>query len=196
MEQEQFNALLQFFKVMANESRLKLLGHLANGERSVGELAQLVELREPTVSHHLATMKELGLVTVRSDGNVRYYKLDGKSLERMSKDVFSHSNLATLVDEPGSPTWEGKVLQAFIKDGRIKDDPAQGKKRMVLLHWLADKIEPGVRYTEKEFNELLNQYHPDHASWRRYLVDEGLITREKGVYWRTEGAETTSRKPV
>jgi len=184
MEQEQLNALLQFFKVMANESRLKLLGHLANGERSVGELAQLVELREPTVSHHLATMKELGLVTVRADGNVRYYKLDSKSLEQMSKDVFSRSNLATLVDKSHTPTWEEKVLQAFVRNGRIKDDPAQGKKRLVILRWLADQVEPGVRYPEKAFNELLNKYHPDHATWRRYLVDEGLIMREKGIYWR------------
>lgn len=186
MEQEQFDSLLQFFKVLANESRLKLLGHLAIGERSVGELAQLVELREPTVSHHLATMKELGLVTVRADGNVRYYKLDPKALERMSKDVLSHSNLATLVDDPRNRTWEDKVLQAFVHNGRIKDDPAQWKKRNVVLHWLAQQIEPDVRYSEKEFNELLHQYHPDHATWRRYLVEEGLVKREKGIYWRVE----------
>lgn len=189
MEQEQFTTLLQFFKVLANESRLKLLGHLATGERSVGELAQLVELREPTVSHHLATMKELGLVTVRADGNVRYYRLDNKSLERMSKDVLSRSKLATLVDDPSSRTWEDRVLQAFVQNGRIKEDPAQAKKRKVVLRWLAEQIEPGVRYNEKEFNELLHQYHPDHATWRRYLVDEGLIRREKGVYWRVESGD-------
>lgn len=189
VEQEQFTTLLQFFKVLANESRLKLLGHLATGERSVGELAQLVELREPTVSHHLATMKELGLVTVRADGNVRYYRLDNKSLERMSKDVLSRSKLATLVDDPSSRTWEDRVLQAFVQNGRIKEDPAQAKKRKVVLRWLAEQIEPGVRYNEKEFNELLHQYHPDHATWRRYLVDEGLIRREKGVYWRVESGD-------
>jgi hypothetical protein len=190
MEQEQFDTLLQFFKVMANESRLRLIGYLSNGERSVGELAQLLELKEPTVSSHLAMMKQIGLVTVRADGNVRYYRLDRKSLERMSKDVFSHSKLATLVEESGSRTWEDKVLKAFIIDGRIKDDPAQWKKRMVILHWLADKIEPGIRYSEKEFNELIHQYHADHATWRRYLVEEGLVMREKGIYWRPKREET------
>jgi hypothetical protein len=190
MEPEQFDTLLQFFKVVANESRLRLISYLANGERSVGELAQLLALKEPTVSSHLAMMKQIGLVTVRADGNTRYYSLDTKSLERMSKDVFSHSTLATLVDGSSTPTWEEKVLKAFIKDGRIKDDPAQWKKRMVIVHWLADQIEPDVRYSEKEFNELLHQYNPDHATWRRYLVDEGLIIREKGVYWRAEEAKT------
>jgi hypothetical protein len=132
-------------------------------------------------------MKQIGLVTVRADGNMRYYRLDTKSLERMSKDVFSHSQLATFVDESGGRSWEDKVLKAFIVDNRIKDDPAQWKKRQVILRWLADKIEPGIRYTEKAFNELLHHYHPDHATWRRYLVEEGLVMREKGVYWRPEG---------
>lgn len=65
MSNDQFQRLLNFFKVLGNESRLKILGLLANQERSVGELAALLELREPTVSHHLATMKELGLINVR-----------------------------------------------------------------------------------------------------------------------------------
>lgn len=66
MSNDQFQRLLNFFKVLGNESRLKILGLLANQERSVGELAALLELREPTVSHHLATMKELGLINVQA----------------------------------------------------------------------------------------------------------------------------------
>ena len=54
MSQEEFQSLLHFFKVLADESRLKLLGILANGERSVDELATLLKLKAPTVSHHLA----------------------------------------------------------------------------------------------------------------------------------------------
>jgi len=97
MTQQQFNHLLKFFKVLGNESRLKILGLLANEERSVGELAELLGVREPTISHHLAMMKQLGLVQVRPEGNNRIYRLDTAALERMSKDVFSQDNLATLV---------------------------------------------------------------------------------------------------
>ena len=61
-------SLLAFFKAMANESRLKIVGLLAQRERSVQELAELLALKEPTVSHHLAVLKDLGLVSVRAEG--------------------------------------------------------------------------------------------------------------------------------
>jgi hypothetical protein len=48
-------------------------------------------------------------------------------------------------------------------------------------------FEAGVRYPEREVNALLAVWHPDVAALRRYLVDEGLLTREAGVYWRSGG---------
>jgi predicted transcriptional regulator len=44
--------LLDFFKALADESRLKLLGFLGEGERNVSQLAELMGLSEPTISHH------------------------------------------------------------------------------------------------------------------------------------------------
>jgi hypothetical protein len=44
-----------------------------------------------------------------------------------------------------------------------------------------------VRYPEREVNALLAVWHPDTAALRRYLVDEGLLTREAGLYWRSGG---------
>lgn len=70
MKKQQFQTLLQFFKALADESRLKILGILANQECSVEELAALLQLKEPTVSHHLGKLKELNLVTMRSEGFV------------------------------------------------------------------------------------------------------------------------------
>ena len=68
--------LLQFFKALAHESRLKLLGLVAQREHSVQELAALVGLKEPTVSHHLAMLKNLGLVSQRQDANTHWYALE------------------------------------------------------------------------------------------------------------------------
>jgi hypothetical protein len=186
MTQEKFAQLLQFFKVVGNESRLKILGLLANEERSVGELAELLELREPTISHHLAAMKQLGLVDVRAEGTVRIYSLNTKFLEAMNRDLFSRENLATLVDDTSENVWEQKVLQTFLEGERIKDLPSRHKKRLVVLKWLANQFEVGARYSEPEISERLEHYNPDYASLRRYLVDYGLMEREKGVYWRTE----------
>src|ERR687894_228916 len=62
-----------------------------------------------------------------------------------------------------------------------------GLVRRVVLEHLVRVFEPGVRYPEREVNALLAVWHPDVAALRRYLVDEGLLTREAGVYWRTGG---------
>ena len=186
MTQEKFAQLLQFFKVVGNESRLKILGLLANEERSVGELAELLELKEPTVSHHLAAMKQLGLVHVRAEGTVRIYSLNTKFLEAMNRDLFSRENLATLVDDTSENAWEQKVLQTFLEGDRIKELPSRHKKRLVILKWLANQFEVGACYSEPEISERLEHYNPDYASLRRYLIDYGLMEREKGVYWRTE----------
>ena len=184
MSEEQFQKLLSFFKVLGNESRLKILGLLANQERSVGELAAQLELREPTVSHHLATMKELGLVNVRAEGNTRIYWLDAKFLETMSKDILSQAQLAELAPADGANRWEQKVLHTFVADGRITQLPSRRKKQLVIMQWVVDQFEYDVRYPEAELNERLKELNEDFASLRRYLIDYKLMAREKNVYWR------------
>lgn len=182
--QDQFERLLRFFQVFSNESRLKLIGHLANGEKSVGELADLLGVKEPTVSHHLAELKGIGLVDVRAEGTMRIYRLKTRALEEMSKDIFAQNNLAALV-KPTEMTDEERVLRTWVKNGRIVGIPAQEKKKQILIRWLANQIDPQRRWTEKEFSEWLKQYNEDYAFLRRYLVDSHYMARENGIYWRT-----------
>lgn len=186
MAQNSFEQLLQFFKILGHESRLQIVGLLANGERSVGELAAALQLTEPTVSHHLAMMKELGLLGSRAVGTTRIYWLDTTFLERMSKDIFSQANLATLVAEEKTEDASQKILQTFLEDNRIKEIPAKRQKRLVILQWLVNQFERGVRYPEAEMNSRLKQYHPDFAALRRYLIENGLMQREGGIYWRID----------
>ncbi len=64
-----------FLKALAHESRLLILCILAEGEKSVGELEDLLNLRQPTVSQQLARLRADGLVSTRRDGKAIYYKL-------------------------------------------------------------------------------------------------------------------------
>ena len=59
----------------------------------------------------------------------------------------------------------------------------------MLLDEVALAFEPGVRYSEPEVDAFLRDIFADHATLRRYLVDEGFLDRESGVYWRTGGSE-------
>src|SRR5215475_10723143 len=88
--------LLAFFKAMANESRLRIVGLLAARERSVQELAQLLALSEPTVSHHLAVLKAIGLVSMRAEGVVRWHALVPKALSGMNRTLLDKNKVAAL----------------------------------------------------------------------------------------------------
>lgn len=79
------------------------------------------------------------------------------------------------------------MLDTFVKDGRLVLMPTKRSKRLVVLDHLAQQFEPGRTYAEAEVNETLQRFHDDHAALRRYLVDEGFLTRDANVYWRTGG---------
>ena len=89
MSEEAFAELLVLFKALAHESRLKILGLLADAEYSVKSLAELLDLREPTVSHHLAKLQSLGLVTMRREGTTHYYRLDKKALSAINQKLLT-----------------------------------------------------------------------------------------------------------
>ena len=86
------------------------------------------------------------------------------------------------------PKLEETVLANFIRDGRIVAMPAKRSRRLVLLNHVAQKFEVGVRYSESDVNRKLRNLHDDYAALRRYLVDEGFMSRERGEYWRTGGS--------
>lgn len=87
----------------------------------------------------------------------------------------------------GATAEQAAVLRAFVVDGRLERLPAQRSKRLVVLDFLAQCFEPGVRYREAEVNGILGAMHPDHATLRRELVDEGFLERADRSYWRAGG---------
>jgi hypothetical protein len=82
---------------------------------------------------------------------------------------------------------ETRVLDSFVKDGRLVTVPARRRKRQVVLNHVAQRFQIGRRYSESEVNAILRPFHDDVASLRRYLVDEVFLDRENGVYWRSGG---------
>ncbi len=75
-----------------------------------------------------------------------------------------------------------------MRDGRIVTMPAKRARRLVVLNHVAQLFEVGVRYEEGEVNLRLRNLREDYAALRRYLVDEGFLDRDHGMYWRTGGS--------
>ena len=83
---------------------------------------------------------------------------------------------------------DDQVLRAFFADdGSLHTIPSRHAKLLVVLDRIAQSFEPGQRYDEPEVNLMLRRFHPDCAALRRYLVENGFLTREDGVYWRSGG---------
>ena len=78
----------------------------------------------------------------------------------------------------------------FDDDGRLHTIPSKRAKLLLVLDELAQRFELGQVYSEAEVNAALAAVHPDVAALRRYLVDDGFMTREDGRYWRTGGTVT------
>jgi hypothetical protein len=175
---------LQFLKALANETRLRLIGLLADQERSVGELAEILGLKEPTISHHLAKLSGAGIVRMRAAGTVHFYRLDSEALQRLNQELFGAEQVTALGGRSAGDAWERKVLRTYLDSGRLNKIPDTRKKRDVVLRWLVTQFEEGRRYTEREVNEIIDRYHPDFATLRRELIGARLMEREGGSYWR------------
>jgi len=182
-------ALLKFFKALAHESRLKLLGLVAQREHSVQELAAAVGVSEPTASHHLAMLRDLGLVSRRADGNTHWYGFVPEALSGMARQVLTREGVASLADTPARDSPEAVLANYLGADGRLSGIPAARKKRWVVLAWLARKFEAGRDYPEREVNEVLKQLHDDPATLRREFIGYRMMVRESGVYRRVAEAD-------
>jgi hypothetical protein len=103
----------------------------------------------------------------------------------------AHGSHATVrfMAEPGPPTAVeiAKVLRSYFAGDQLRTMPRAGRKRQIVLEYVVQVFEPGVRYPEVEVNSILRQVWSDTAALRRYLVDAGLLGRGEGAYWRTGG---------
>jgi hypothetical protein len=180
--QEPYDALLAFFKALGDIDRLRVAGLLAQRPATVVELARALDLRETDVIHHLARLADLGLVRSAPTESPAY-SLDEGALTKLKKEVFARPHSAERV-QLRNRDWEQKLLDTFVVDGRLMGIPAQHKRRVAISKWLAARFEPGVRYSEKEVNEIIQRVHHDSSSLRRYMVDYGYMQRDHGVYWR------------
>jgi hypothetical protein len=166
--------------LLADPARLKVVAALALGARTIEDVAAASGLSLKDVALAARRLARAGLV-----------RRDRHELELLADRFGAAARAAAESAAPPEPLSddpaEDAVLSAFVRDGRLVSIPAQRSKRRVVLEHLVRVFDAGVRYPEREVNALLGVWHPDVAALRRYLVDEGLLTRAEGVYWRSGG---------
>lgn len=94
---ESVKELVQLFKLLADETRMRIL-HLLHqaDELNVLELCKLLSQRQPSVSHHLALLRVAGLIDMRREGKHNYYRVVPKQFEELIAQVFQVSPTSPL----------------------------------------------------------------------------------------------------
>lgn len=171
--------LLGLMKTLADADRMKIAGLLGVEALTAGQVAEKLAIQPAEAAQHLDTLVQAGLA--HKEGTT--YRLDSQALEQLSRKVLAQSHPPALEYE--GDEFEVKTLRAYLsRDGTLKSIPSQQKKLMVILNHLAKDFEPGVQYPESQVNQMLRRYHDDTAALRRYMVDNGLLKRDKGIYWK------------
>jgi DNA-binding HxlR family transcriptional regulator len=177
--------LLTFFKALADANRLKIVGLLSQHPYSVEQLAALLDLRPPTISHHLKLLSKAGLVSARAESYYNLYQLESGVLEQIARHLATRDQLPSMAAEVDLEAYDRKVLRdILLPDGKLKVIPAQRKKREVALRHILEAFQPEVHYTEKQVNEILARFHDDTATLRREMIAYKMMGRAEGEYWR------------
>ncbi len=175
----------QFLRLTVDPVRLAVLGRSVVA--AVDVVAAAAELRVPErdVVAALGKLRAVGLI---GDD----LRLDRKALRQVAASLPRQAPIDPALIGEGWTAEEAEVLGRFFSGGRLTSIPGAHGKRLVVLERLAQEFAPGLRYAEPEVNFALQMYHPDYASLRRHLVDEGFLSRADGVYWRTGGRDPTT----
>lgn len=74
---------VKLLRILADPTRLRLLGMLQSGELNVSALCSRLSLAQPTVSHHLGLLRSVGLVNNRRDGKQVFYSLNTETVSSL-----------------------------------------------------------------------------------------------------------------
>jgi hypothetical protein len=169
-----------YLSVTVDPLRLAVLGHAAVGPVDSGSLAAALGISERKLQQVVGKLVRAGLL--RSD-----LTLDRDALRAIAQSLPKDAPIDPDLMAQGWDEEEARTLSTFFTGSRLKQIPAPRAKRLVVLERLAQEFEPGRRYQEKEVDFTLQLFYADYATLRRYLIDEQLMTRADGVYWRSGG---------
>jgi len=173
---------MDLLRSLLEPTRLAVVGTIATTPADLDQIEARTGVRRRDVLRTLGPLVQAGLVTREGDT----YVVDAVAWRAVAQELPQapppHPRIAF-----GMTAAEAEVLGRFFAGERLTEIPAARGKRLVVLERLALEFEPGRRYTEPEVNTILGAFHPDHASLRRHLVDEGLLDRDAGRYWRSGG---------
>ncbi|MFF0828264.1 metalloregulator ArsR/SmtB family transcription factor [Brevibacillus sp. NPDC003359] len=193
----QLDQLVAFYKALGDPTRVRILAILANGPLHGQALAGKLGVTPPTITHHMAKLREAGVVYERRDKNTIYFYVHEANVKRQSQaivnvmekakdspaeDIFTQDNLH-VQRRHQMAAEKTQVIRSFITpDGKLKQIPSQRKKKLIVFEHMVRGLEKSRKYKEQEINEYIRQFHEDYATIRREFIMNHYMYREEGIY--------------
>lgn len=182
----QLEKIVNVHKLLGDPNRMKILMLLNRGELNGQFLAEKLSLSQPTVTHHASKLREASLIRERRDKNTIYFSLNPEFIEQVHQAslafIFGKERGEHPMEEKKSSVKATVLRNFFVKDGSLRQIPAQYKKKLIVLEYMVEKLEFGKEYSEKEINEFIKQFHADFATIRREFIMHHFMYRDNGIY--------------
>ena len=173
---------IALLKCLADESRIAILNILAKGDSYVEMIASKLELTPATVCYHLKKMEAAGIVCCSRTQFYMIYSLNREMFDcSLAELLFTGDQTIDRED-----AYRQKILDSFIVNGRLLSIPSQRKKREIVLDKLAERFEFDRTYTEREVNQIILEFHDDFCTVRRWMIEYGLMIRDREIYQRVK----------
>jgi DNA-binding transcriptional ArsR family regulator len=208
--------VLHALRALVDPGRIRLIGLLAARPSTADSLAAALHRPLPAVRRDLDVLADAGLVEARPAPGGEAFSARPDRIGALAAALAAHERDLAGEASPRGGAWphEGEALEAtearlglspderrflrgYLVDGRLSTIPARGAKRAVVLRFLRERVFTEERsYPEREVNARLALFHPDVAALRRYLVDDGLVTRAGGHYRRVGDPPAATPAPA
>jgi biotin operon repressor len=153
------------------------------------ELAERLNLAVSTVSFHLKKLENAGLIVKEKQQYYTIFSIKKKLFEKTLEEMVNFEIDEREEQERRINEYKQKILKSFMRDGKIRQIPAQKQKRWIVFEQILNDFEFGREYTEQEVNEIIGKYHEDYCMIRRTFIGERVMTRENSIYSLTENYE-------
>jgi biotin operon repressor len=178
--------ILAFFKALADPTRLRIVGLVAEERRCNQELAAELGLSPATVTHHLRLLKDVGLLQETVERPYVYFELDRGRLQGTLRSAFKRERVQEFAQGPDLPAERRRVLNAFFDGPKLTAIPAQRRKKEIVFEEILRRLPGQEEFTERELSLCLKKIHSDFCTIRREFIMGRYMERKKGIYRLTE----------
>ena len=186
----QLDKIVSYHKALADTTRIRMLILLAEREWSGQELAERLHVTPATITHHATKLREASLINERREKNTIYFSLNDYFIHSGAKGtielIYKNAEAKEVQEmEQDKQKFRDTVIRNFYMangEGKLKQIPSQLKKKLIVLEYMVSRLEQGRKYTEKEINAFIKQYHDDFATIRREFIMHQYMFRENEIY--------------